>query len=167
MKKWIIISIAFLGLDQITKILVSIYAPFKTPVPIIKGVLNIYYTHNTGVAFGLFQGITQTYTIILAIFALVALSIFGYMLVKNDFSDKKTKWYSLALALLIAGTLGNAIDRLFQPGNVVIDFIDFAALGNLWGYTFNFADVYLNVGMALLFIDIFFLEPKRKKTNYE
>lgn len=166
MKKWIIISFAFLAFDQLTKILVSTYAPFHQKVPVIKGVLNIFYDTNTGVAFGMFEGITQTYTLILTFFALFALGIFGYLFIKNDFSDKRTKWYALALSLLIAGTLGNAIDRLFQPENAVVDFIDVAFLGDLWGYTFNFADVYLNVGLVLLFIDIFFLEPKRK-SSYE
>ena len=162
MKKWIALMLGLLAFDQLTKFLVATY---EINYGIIEGFLHITYVRNLGLVFGMFQGATSTHTIVLTIFALIALSVFGVMFYKNDFKDKRTNWYVLALTLLIAGTLGNAIDRLFQPDHGVIDFIDFRGLGNLWTYVFNFADVYLNVGLAILFIDVFFLENKRRKKH--
>ncbi|MGE4572226.1 MAG: signal peptidase II [Candidatus Izemoplasmatales bacterium] len=162
MKKWIALMVALLALDQISKYLVATY---EVSQPIIQDFLHITYVRNLGMVFGFFQGITATYTVLLAIFALIAFSIFAYLFSKIDFSDKRTILLSLALSLLIAGTLGNAIDRLFQPDHGVIDFIDFRGLGDLWTYVFNFADVYLNVGLVLFFIDIFFLEKKRVESH--
>lgn len=160
MKKWIILIIGLLGIDQLTK-----YIVFTNKImdqAIIKDVLHIQYTKNYGLVFGMFQGATTSHTILLAGFAVLALGVFGFMLYKNDFKDKRTKWYALALSLLIAGTLGNAIDRLFQADNGVIDFIAFIAFPQVWNFPFNFADAFLNVGLVLLFIDVFFLEKKRQ-----
>ncbi|MFP4478124.1 MAG: signal peptidase II [Candidatus Izemoplasmatales bacterium] len=162
MKKWIGLMVGLLAFDQISKFLVATY---EVNYALIEGFLHITYVRNLGLVFGLFQGATSTHTAVLSGFALIALSIFAYMFYKNDFDDKRTYWYSFALTLLIAGTLGNAIDRLFQPDHGVIDFIDFRALGSLWTYIFNFADVYLNVGLAILFVDVFFLESKRRNEN--
>lgn len=163
MKKWIIIIVGLLGIDQLSKYLVA-----KNNIieyPLIKNFLEIDYTRNSGLVFGMFPGATSTHTFLLALFALIALGIFSYMFAKNDFSDKKTIWYSLALSLLIAGTLGNAIDRLLQPDHSVIDFILFRGFNDIFPYTFNFADAFLNVGLVLLFIDVFFLEKKRGQVN--
>jgi signal peptidase II len=158
MKKWIGVIIGLLAFDQLTKYIV---ASNQINTAIIEDFLHITYVRNHGLVFGFFQGATATHTVILAGFALIALGIFAYMFSQVDLKDKRTFWLSLALSLLIAGTLGNAIDRLFQPDHGVIDFIDFKGLGDLWTYVFNFADVYLNIGLALFFIDIFFLEKKR------
>jgi len=162
MKKWIFVIIGLLAFDQLSKYIVSTN---NMNVALIEDVLHITYVRNHGLVFGFFQGATATHTFLLALFALIALAVFGTLFYRNDFSDRRTFWYALALSLLIAGTLGNAIDRLFQPDHGVIDFIDFKGFGDLWTYIFNFADVYLNVGLALLFIDVFFLEKKRLDTD--
>jgi signal peptidase II len=112
--------------------------------------------------FGGLQGTAAQYYWVFLIFAIVAIGVFGYMFLKSDFSDKKLVVFRIALALLIAGTIGNAIDRAVQVDHAVIDFIDFKGI---WSYIFNLADTFLNVGIALFFIDIMFLEKKRVKTN--
>jgi len=151
-----------LGLDQLTKFLV---ASNESNFAIIKDVLHVTYIRNHGLVFGFFQGATSTHRTLLAILALISLLIFSYLFSRIDFKDKRTFWLSLSFSLLIAGTLGNAIDRLFQPDHGVIDFIDFKGFGSLWTYVFNFADVYLNVGLVIFFIDVFFLEKKRVEMN--
>ncbi len=161
MKKWIGLMVGLLALDQISKYIVSAN---EVNMAIIEDFLHITYVRNLGLVFGFFQGATSTHTALLTIFAIITFGIFAYLFSKIDFKDKRTKWYALALSFLIAGTLGNGIDRLFQPDHGVIDFIDFRGLGDLWTYIFNFADIYLNVGLALFFIDIFFLEKKRTGT---
>jgi len=107
----------------------------------------------------MFQGLAETYVIFL-IFVSLALIIFGVMFFKTDFKDKKLFWYQLALTLLIAGALGNVIDRIFQFDHNVIDFIDFRGI---WNYVFNIADICLNVGIAIFLFDQFILDPRRNK----
>ena len=160
MYKWIALIIVLLGIDQISKALVvANFVHEGDTVAVIQNFFHITYVRNSGAVFGLFQGLADTYFIFL-IFVAIAAVIFGYMFVKNGFQDKRTFWYTLALCLLIAGMFGNAIDRIFQPDHNVVDFMDFRGI---WSYVFNFADMCLNVGIAIFLIDTFFLEPKRKK----
>jgi len=162
MIKWIFLILALLGLDQATKIWVSTTMAQGDTIPVIRDFFHITYTRNSGVLFGGLQGTASQYYWVFLIFAVLALAIFGYMFYKSDFNDKRTFIYRLALSLLIAGTLGNAIDRALQIDHAVVDFIDF---NGIWAYIFNFADVFLNVGIFFFFIDIFFLEKKRVESN--
>lgn len=162
MYKWIIFILALVGLDQVTKALVvSNFALEGDTVAVIQDFFHITYVRNSGAVFGIFQGLADTYVVFL-VFISIALVVFGYLFIKNDYKDKKLFWYTLALSLLIAGALGNAIDRVFQPDHNVVDMIDFRGI---WQYVFNVADICLNVGIAVFIIDQFILEPKRKKVN--
>lgn len=161
---WIIVLVALVGIDQLTKALVvARFAYEGQTLPVIQDFFHITYVRNSGAVFGMFQGLADTYVIFLILMGL-AIILFGYMFVKNDFKDKRTFLYSLALTLLLAGAFGNALDRIFQVDHNVVDFIDFRGI---WNYVFNVADVCLNVGIALFIIDQFFLEPKRKKLKQD
>ncbi len=162
MKKWIILIIGLIGLDQLTKLWVVSRFTFEgDTLAIIPNFFHFTYVRNSGAVFGIFQGLAETYIIFLVIIS-IAIAIFGYMFAKNDFNDKRTFWYTLGLSLLIAGAMGNAIDRLFQPDHNVVDFIDFRGI---WQYIFNIADICLNVGIAIFIVDTLFLEHKRKKVD--
>ena len=162
MKKWIILILSLIGLDQLTKwLVVANFSSEGDTFAIIPGFFHFTYVRNSGAVFGLFQGLAETYVVFLVIIS-IAIVIFGYLFYKNDFHDKRTFWYSLGLSLLIAGAFGNAIDRLFQPDHNVVDFIDFRGI---WVYVFNIADICLNVGIVIFIVDTLFLEHKRKKVN--
>ena len=64
--------------------------------------------------------------------------------------------------MIIAGAIGNSIDRLFL--GEVIDFLDFM-IGDFSWYIFNLADSYVTVGMVLILIDSIVLEKKREKAQ--
>ncbi|MDC7683910.1 signal peptidase II [Asticcacaulis sp. BYS171W] len=66
---------------------------------------------------------------------------------------------AIGLALVAGGAIGNAIDRIAY--GAVVDFLDFSGLGFKW--VFNVADAAINVGVALLFIDVFFLNKEDRK----
>ncbi len=162
MKKWILITILLLAVDQLTKfIVVQSFDYVGDTFPVIQNFFHFTYVRNSGAVFGLGGDLGFSYLIGVG-FAILATGIFGYMLVKNDFTDKKRFWYTLSLSMLIAGALGNGLDRLFQFDHSVVDFIDFRGI---WVYVFNFADMCLNVGIVLFIFDQFFLEPKRVKQN--
>jgi signal peptidase II len=127
----------------------------------IRGLIEFSYAENTGMSFGLLKG----QTILFMIITLFALGLFGYLFLDIEFKTKKV--YYIAIVLLISGTLGNAIDRVFL--RYVIDFMHFPFLDgplsllNIPNFYNNFADMYLSVAVALIFIDTIFLEHKRKK----
>ncbi|MDT8336483.1 MAG: signal peptidase II [Candidatus Izemoplasmatales bacterium] len=162
MTKWIIVILALVGIDQASKIWVSSVLSLGESVPVIPNFFHITYTRNTGILFGGLQGTAADYFYIFLIFAVLATAVFGYMFYKSDFKDKRLFVLRLSLTLLIAGSLGNAIDRAVQIDHAVIDFIDF---NGIWSYIFNFADTFLNVGIFLFFVDTFFLEKKRAVAN--
>ena len=67
------------------------------------------------------------------------------------FSD--TKLFRISLGLISSGALGNAIDRVYFGG--VIDFIDFFIYNFHWP-AFNFADIFITIGVILLLFDNIF-----------
>ena len=158
-----ILIILLIGLDQGTKHLAKyLLAGGKEPTW-IPYVLEFKYVENTGAAWGMLEGKSIFFFIV----TLVALVIFGYLFIKSDF--KKKKLYSISIVMLIAGTLGNAIDRLIL--NYVIDFLHVPFLSyilnivKLSNFYFNFADLFLTIGLILLAIDLIFIEPKRSKAR--
>ena len=156
---WIAIFILF---DQATKYLAKgLYD--GSEVTWIPQLLAFSYAENTGMSFGLLEGQRLLFMIV----TIIALGIFGYLFLDINFKTKKI--YSWSIVLLIAGTLGNAIDRVVL--GYVIDFMHFPFLDNplqwvgLSNFYNNFADMYLTLAMIFLFIDILFLE--RKRTHHE
>lgn len=167
MKKWILIILGLIGLDQLTKYLVMTNMVENIDViEIIPGVLAFQYVRNSGGVFGFGQGTSHEMPWLFIVFIVIAVAIFAYIFSKTDFKDKKLFWFRLATALLIAGALGNGIDRVIQDQHEVVDFIYFTALPeNIWSYIFNVADMYLVVGIGIFIVDTFFLEPKRRKVT--
>lgn len=151
---YIIIALC-IAMDVISKqIFANLYQVGEVK-PIIEGVLNFGYVQNRGASFGMFQDKQFLFFII----TMVALVIFGYFFSKSDWKNKKV--YTIAFILLISGTLGNAIDRVLF--GYVIDFVQIPFLPIVGGTIFNLADVFLNAGVALLFIDILILDTLRQK----
>ncbi|MDY0278482.1 MAG: signal peptidase II [Acholeplasma sp.] len=163
-----IIIIGLVFLDQIVKLIsftLSNGVEMKIAT-LIPNVLEFEYLENTGASFGMLKGHQDLFSLI-TIFALI---VFGYLFVQVDL--KKKKFYSYSIILLIAGTFGNAIDRLFNGGKV-IDMINMPILNTILSwvgispFVFNLADLYMNVAIVMFIIDLLFLEKKREKKNDE
>jgi signal peptidase II len=114
--------------------------------------LNLVFVRNTGVSFGMFSegGIIGRY--FFSIFSLVVGSLLGLLAV---ISEKRL--ISLSLGFISSGAIGNAIDRIYFGG--VIDFIDFFIYNFHWP-AFNFADIFITLGVVLLLIDNLFYKIK-------
>jgi signal peptidase II len=145
----IIISSIFF-LDQLTKILASKFLQPNHAFPIIKGVIYLSLVHNRGAAFGMFKN--QLWLFIFS--ALFAITLI-YMELKND-KGARPFIYSLALALILAGALGNLIDRLLF--GYVVDFLDL----RIWP-VFNVADSSVTIGAVLLAYSILKTEKALKQ----
>lgn len=136
-----VMSIAVLvSLDQIIKLLVIKYLEPIGSLPLIDGFIQLNYAENTGAAFGSFSG----YTWILSIFTLAVIVAGLVYLLKG-----KVKFgvEYVCITLILAGGLGNLIDRISR--GFVVDyieplFIDFAI--------FNFADILVTCSAVVLII---------------
>lgn len=117
------------------------------------GFFRIIRLHNTGAAFGLFQGQSFALTIV----ALIGVAaILAYVLViSRYFSWPNSMLGRTALGLVLGGTMGNLIDRL--RFGYVTDFISFS----FWP-AFNIADSAVTVG-AIIFVSSIFLLTQTEK----
>ncbi|HAX02098.1 MAG TPA: signal peptidase II [Acholeplasmataceae bacterium] len=154
-----IIIVLTLLFDQITKYIASTNLPLNgANVTWIPGLFEVSYHQNPGMSFGALEG--QQFLFMVA--TIIALGIFGYLFLSTDYKTKKV--YSISIALFIAGTLGNAIDRALY--GYVIDFMHFPFLDYILGnsnFYNNWADMYLSAAIVLFSIDLFIFDEKRKK----
>ena len=105
------------------------------------GFFRLTRVHNTGAAFGLFRGQSFLLTII-ALVGVAALLLYTFFF-HHKFPFLDNRLGKLALGLVLGGTVGNLIDRIYL--GYVTDFIDF----NLWP-AFNIADSAIVVGVIIL-----------------
>lgn len=132
-----IIVLSILSLDQLSKFLSTKYLLLHQSIPIIKGVFHLTLIHNRGAAFGMLKD--QVYLFILtAVICVVLIPLY-----LNRQRLKSLSLYNISLGFILAGALGNLIDRLFF--GYVIDFLDF----RIWP-VFNVADSAITIGAILL-----------------
>jgi signal peptidase II len=136
-------------IDQTTKAWAVRRLRFGDVKEIIPGFLNFAYATNTGAAFSMFDGYGDGSRWGLSVVALIAAALVLYFFWKTPRSDDRMLG---GLALLLAGIIGNVVDRT-RLGHVV-DFID-VQFGS-WHYpTFNVADIAICAGAGLLILDMF------------
>ena len=142
-KATILIFVLVLGLalDVVTKILVLKFMPLGSQTPVVSGFFNLVHVHNKGAAFGLLGGLSLEFTrlFFIATTSLV-LGVVGYLWYRLP----ENCWQAaLGYSLIMAGALGNMIDRV-RLGEVV-DFLDL-----YWGRyhwpAFNVADSLVCLG---------------------
>ena len=141
---YILVIATLVGIDQFTKYLVVSHFNVGDFKQIINGFFSIRYVRNFGAGFS----ILQNQKIFLSMISLLAVFALSYLLYSSKKSEKFNRFCYL---LVIAGSLGNFIDRI-RIGYVV-DFLDFIIFG--WDYpVFNFADICICIGCFLLMLSI-------------
>ena len=140
-----ILAIAFAALivvaDQLTKYYVVTNYTLGESVPIIDGIFNLTYIHNSGAAFGILKNQRWFFLAITAIIIIICVT----MLIRRTY---KSKWMYWAICTVLGGGVGNMIDRIFRDGKV-IDFIEF---GFFEFPIFNLADIAVTVGAIMIFL---------------
>ena len=144
------LALVLVALDQWLKFWVRGNIPLGGSLPFIPHIMELTYTQNTGAAFSFFSGMTWLLTVI----SLVVSIALAVMLWKRYFPGKMG---NLALTLILAGAVGNLIDRLFLgfvTDMFATTFINFAV--------FNIADICVCCGGALLgaYVVLFWEEGK-------
>jgi signal peptidase II len=149
----VVISGIIIILDQLSKNWIRTNLAFTetwSPWPWLAPYARFVHWHNTGVAFGLFQGFGIYLTLLAFIIAI--LIIYYYPRVpREDWSLK------LAMAMQLGGALGNLVDRI-QQGYVT----DFISIGDF--PVFNIADSSITIGVVVLLLGVWLQERREKKS---
>lgn len=148
-RSYLILSLAILLLDQVTKIWATVSLKPIGVREIIPGFFRLTYALNSGVAFSLLADSPSQVRWLLAGISAVAAVVVGLHLVRTPLWQGRM---NTALSLLLAGIVGNLIDRV-RLGEVV-DFLDFHWLERWTWPTFNFADAAICCGAALLALEL-------------
>ena len=158
-----IVAILF---DQLTKVHIRATLPVSSSYDVIPGVLEILHHENPGASWGMMKGQTTLFLII-AVIVVTGLSYFALRIPQ----EKKYLPLNIAASLILAGALGNTIDRVAKK--TVTDFI-YVSLINF--PIFNVADIYIvvaTIGLAILILfvykdeDLRFMEFRKKTEKSE
>jgi signal peptidase II len=139
----IVVALASITIDQVSKFLVVQNLELGEVVPVVGDLIQFHFVKNPGAAFS----IGNAYTWIFAILATVVTVFIVW------FSRRIRSFaWAWVFGLLLGGTVGNLIDRLFrEPGFGVGHVIDFLTIP-LLPAIFNLADVSITAAMVLFLI---------------
>jgi len=144
------IVLFMIGLDRLSKSAIAGRFDPGQPVSVVDGVFNITYVQNTGVAFGILSAFGSPVKVLfLCLVAGIASVIVIAFSLRNPPQNRTLQG---ALALILAGALGNLYDRISY--GYVIDFLELHARGYYWP-SFNVADSAISVGVVLLAWEMF------------
>ena len=162
----LILAVAVIVLDQITKILVCRFIPMNTiGAQFLGDFLRIIHVRNPGVAFSFGAGWSDSMRRVA--FSIVPIIVLGIVLGVYFRNNEFTTLQRWAICGIVGGGFGNIIDRIFRPAGVV-DFIDVKFYG-LFGLerwpTFNVADsavVVCGIMLVVSFLISIIKEGKNK-----
>lgn len=135
----LILSVGLIIVDQIVKHWVTSNIPLNSSRTFIPGLLDLDNLHNTGAAWSMLEGRQWFFAVI----TVIAIIVVAYLMWKN----RRSAWIMTGLSLIMAGAVGNFIDRLSQ--RYVVDMF---ALKNVNFPVFNVADACLTVGVFIMLI---------------
>lgn len=159
---FLVVAAAGLALDAITKVLAVENLDGRAPVHLVGNLLQLTFTRNPGAAFSTGTGLTP----VISSIAIVAACVVAWL--SRRLGSATWAW---ALGLLMAGILGNLVDRLLRaPGPLRGHVVDFIQLPH-WP-VFNVADICINVAAVLILFQAFrgvrlngTREPKKKQQD--
>ncbi len=151
-----IITLVTIVLDQATKLYIARTLPLHTMISVIENFFTITYLRNKGAAFGMLATSPWRLPFFILVSTVAVVVIFTVIRKLRD--DQKLAAYSLSL--ILAGALGNLIDRVSY--GEVIDFIFVHWYEHYWP-AFNVADSAICVGVFLLALDMIREEQRQKQ----
>lgn len=140
MGSYLILTTILVIIDQLTKYLTVENIALYEVVEVIPNILSFTYIQNSGAAFSILE--RQ-----MLFFYIVSVIVIAFLLYYMYTEAQNNKILGILLSIVLAGTIGNFIDRLLYQyviDMIQLEFVNFAI--------FNVADMFLTVGVALLFI---------------
>ena len=151
----LLILILLILLDFLSKKIIFNFIELYKDISIAP-FIDITHIHNYGISFGLFAGVLPMWLIVLFGVIIIIFLLFWMFKVSNKFE----KW---GILLIIAGAISNIGDRLVN--NYVLDFIFLHYKQHYWP-AFNFADIYISVGVLIILIESYkIFKTRLKDTN--
>ena len=142
-KKIFLVAILSLLIDQISKIGIGIFLTFNEKKILIKNFFSLQLIQNYGAAWNILNNKVD-FLILISLLAI-------FILYRYMYNFKHNKRNNLAFGLILGGVVGNLIDRVFL--GYVRDFLAFKFIN--YDYpVFNFADVFIVIGVFLLIFAI-------------
>lgn len=147
-----IISALIIGLDQWVKWLIVDNFALGETKSVIPGILSLNHIRNFGAAWSLLEGKMWFFTVVTIIAVVVILTL----MIKNR--SNGNRWFMIGLTLILAGAIGNFIDRVrlaYVIDMFQTDFMNFPI--------FNVADISLVIGVICVLIYIILDEKEQRK----
>ena len=148
---WLLVSLAVILADQFTKAWVRQSLPLDSSHA-VTSFFNLVYIHNPGAAFSFLASAPGWQRWFFTGLSLAASALILWLMFRN----RGKALFSLGLACILGGALGNVIDRVLW--GKVTDFLDFYLTlnGQQWHWpAFNLADSAIFIGAVLLIVDEF------------
>ena len=153
MTKWLVLAVLLVAADQLAKLAAVHYLAVNKAVAVTP-FFNLVLVYNPGAAFSFLSDAAGWQRWLFVAIALAASAWIVWLLNRYP----RQTLFSLALALVLAGAVGNVVDRIFL--GAVVDFLDVHAFGWHWP-AFNVADSAITCGAVLLAWDA--LRPRSRK----
>jgi signal peptidase II len=138
-------TLVVISVDQLSKYLVVRDVTENVPVTVISGVLQLRLIRNSGAAFSLATGSTWFFTVVAIVVSVVIVRISRKL---------GSRWWAVALGLLLGGAVGNLCDRLLRaPGfgrGHVVDWIEYLKFPFMSFPIFNLADSCIVIAACLI-----------------
>jgi len=139
-----------IGCDQTTKEIAREQLAYHAPIHYLEGVFILTYYENSGAFLGMGEQLSPTVKLFfLMLLPLILLFVISLHVLKSNYSVLSFTGF----CLLIAGGLGNLVDRFLD--GFVVDFMHIRLIDGVKTGVFNFADVYITVGVLLIFLHLY------------
>lgn len=149
----VLVILLAVALDQAVKFAVEAFLPFQEAVEVVP-MLALYRTYNYGVAFSMLSGMEGWFIVGLRLF------VVGFVVWLWRQTPKARGLAHAGYALIIAGAIGNLIDRALF--GYVIDYVLFHTQS--WSFAvFNLADSFITIGAGLIILDELLLLVRRDR----
>ena len=140
------VALAVVVVDQVSKLwFLGLGLSEGDSIPVLP-IFRLSMVWNPGISFGLLQGHGQIGRWLLVAFGLAVVVGLAWWI-----RNAERLWAAVAIGLIMGGAIGNNLIDRVRLG-MVADFLDFSGLGFKW--VFNVADSAINIGIALLLLDI-------------
>ena len=141
------VALAVVVVDQVSKAwFLGLGLTEGDSIPVLP-IFRLSMVWNPGISFGLLQGHGQIGRWLLVLFGLAVVIGLAWWI-----RNAERLWAAVAIGLIMGGAVGNNLIDRVRLG-MVADFLDFSGLGFKW--VFNVADSAINIGIAVLLLDIF------------
>ena len=147
----LVLILFIFGIDRISKIYIIQTIQLEGSDIFLYDFLNLTLNWNRGIAFGLLSSNANLFYHIVSALILLIIVYLIYLMVTSDNFGKIT------ISFIVGGAIGNVYDRFTYFA--VPDFIDFHIDDFHW-FTFNFADVFISLGIFVMILKEFLLRKK-------